>query len=335
MTPKPRDIIFSNYYNFELELSKIEECEWAGLGWPKYLPDESLDDTIYRIYKNDIPDWVIFNHPDVRLSPNRKYSVGLYVDDIHAAFSLKKGPEGYVSAINNAGFNAVFARYIYSYYKYIPFPFIQITKKFDPYYYINNLRANLFHLPHSINQNIFKPNIYKKIDVCFIGRVSKIYPIRTILLKKLPSFCRKNDLSLYMRETLPRKSDKKIFSKSQIRLNRNEYGNLIGQSKIFIFDSSIFKYSVRKYFEGMACKSLVLSDVPQSNDSLHLIPDYNFIEINEKNWSDKILYYVNNSDVMNNIITNGYKTVMTYHTDEVRAKEFIDMLNGKKDPINK
>lgn len=50
----------------------------------------------------------------------------------------------------------------------------------------------------------------------------------------------------------------------------------------------------------------------------------NFIACNQSNFYEKSMYYWKNEEERNRITENGYQFIHTKHTDEVRAKEFVD-----------
>lgn len=335
MTSNAFDRVFSNFYYFQQEVGKYADCKWAGPGWPNHVKNESLSRTIKRLHKNDSPDWVIDNYPRFDIPKDRCYKVGICLEDLHGAFSLRVSPEGFVKILNKARYDAVFARYLYSPYKYVMLPILHVVRKFDRNYYIKNLRADIFHLPWSINPSIFRPiEGEKKWDVTFIGRVSRVYPLRRTIYKSLPSLGRKKNWRIFCLKTPPIGSFPKM---SRIRSDPNlkskyyvgiDYATILARSKIFIFGSSVFKYPVSKFFEGMACGVLVMADKPQTAEKLHFKPGVKFVEINKDDWKEKLSYYLENDDEREEIAQRGYETVMKYHTNEVRAKEFISYLGG-------
>lgn len=109
-----------------------------------------------------------------------------------------------------------------------------------------------------------------------------------------------------------------------------EYARTLALSKTFPFGTSIFKYPLLKFFEAMACKTCVFADTPLTAEELHIIPDWNFVEVNEDNWEDKLEYYVSHDDERELIAQRGYDTVIKYHTTEVRARQVVDFLERHK-----
>ncbi|WBW96618.1 glycosyltransferase [Oceanirhabdus sp. W0125-5] len=102
-----------------------------------------------------------------------------------------------------------------------------------------------------------------------------------------------------------------------------KYGKMLNRSKIFFTCSGKSDIAIAKYFEVLGCKSLLLA--PTSNELLELgfKDKVNFIACNKSNFYEKALYYIKNEKERNRITNNGYEFVHKYHTNAVRAKEFI------------
>jgi len=110
-----------------------------------------------------------------------------------------------------------------------------------------------------------------------------------------------------------------------------DYAKTVAQSKIFIFGSSIFRYPLTKYMEGMMSGSLVMADEPWHAEECHFKDGWNYVKINENNWQEKLEYYLKNDRERETIAQRGYETAMKYHTTNIRAKQFIDILKQNAD----
>lgn len=76
-----------------------------------------------------------------------------------------------------------------------------------------------------------------------------------------------------------------------------------------------------KYFEAPACKTLLFAEpVP---DILELEDGENFVACNQSNFYEKAMYYLKNEKERKRITENGYQFIHTKHTNDVRAKEFV------------
>ena len=110
----------------------------------------------------------------------------------------------------------------------------------------------------------------------------------------------------------------------------DKYVRTMGLSKVSVFDSSIYKYPLVRYWETMACKCLAMADMPLTGEDVFLKPRFNFVEISEEDWSEKLEYYIENDKERNRIIEKGYETVMKNHTTEIRAKQLYDFLEENR-----
>lgn len=335
ITLKTVDLVNLNViYYLEKEVSKIVDCNWAGKGWPNYVPNEPLNKTIKRLYGNDPPDWVVSNRPDlleykkiVLNTEGREYGLAMTLTDLHI------NPKEWIK-VANAGFDVSFLRYLYSpkIKKLCWLKPLSYYADFDPYFYIRNLKTRFFCLPWFIDPTIYKPKEgEKKWDVAFMGSYSrKVYPLRYEIVKELPKVCKEKKWKYLLCGRPPGKTIERHIQKL---INHGyyvgtRYAEALASCKILIFGSSIFKYPVSKYFEAMACKTLVMADTPQMAEILHFKPDWNFVEINPKNWKEKLDYYLTNEEEREKIANRGYETVMRYHTSKIRAKQLVSYLKA-------
>lgn len=176
-------------------------------------------------------------------------------------------------------------------------------------------------LPWSVNTNVFKPYFLdRQYDVTLLGSMTpSTYPLR-----------------VKIRDELRKRSDIKFFTQkapsSSWNLNpkkilmRESYARIISQSKILIFDTSIYNYALGKFYEGMACETLVMAPLPYDGKELHFEPGYNFVTINEHNFTEKIEYYLTHKDEREEIARRGYETIKKYHTTEIRAEQLVGYL---------
>lgn len=190
-----------------------------------------------------------------------------------------------------------------------------------------NRNVNFRWLPHSVNIEVFRDyGLPRNLDVLSSGSYSrKVYPFRVKIKNTLE---RTKDIKFLMPKHARFDLIKGKMS-SQI-LIRERYAKFLSQSKLLIFGSSIYNYPVAKYFEGMACNTLVMAPMPNDGMDLHFIPDENFIEVNQKNFLDKIHYYLRHGDERCEIALRGMETVRKYHAVPKRAKQLIRYLESIK-----
>lgn len=207
-------------------------------------------------------------------------------------------------AMDKFGFDVFFVRYKTP------------TKKFNKELY----QKKVIWLPFSINTNIYHDyKLEKDIDISCFGTIHNgIYPIRSKLHKELL------DKSFYKR--IGRPSEAKAM-KGKVWPTGEEYARLLNRSKISATCTSKYKYTLMKLFEICGCGSVLMCDYIQDMKDLGFRPNENFIQIKEgtnfKKFSKDILSTPNE---IKRISDAGYDLIMKRHTEEIRAKEFIEHL---------
>jgi len=314
-------------YYLEQEVGKNTNCRWAGIGWPQFKLNEPMDKTVKRIMPN--ADWVIyfdfgvrFRNTPVNMLPKaeRNYKVATYIVDLH------RNPSKFMRRLNSSELDALLMTTIRLGSQRVN----SRNSPIPPDYYINNLKIPFLHMPPCINPEIYKPiGGEKRFDVAFLGLpMMTHYPLRHMMWEELPALAEKEGWTTLIRNTPPGLAlDKKISRLiQQGHLVGRKYAEALASSKIFLFGTSIYKYPLIKFYEGMACGACVVADVPLSAEELHLIPDWNFVAVNEDNWKEKLKYYVKHDAEREAIARRGYETVMKYHMVEVRAKQLVQFL---------
>jgi len=180
-------------------------------------------------------------------------------------------------------------------------------------------------LPLSTDIDMLKAE-RKRIYDCFLsGCINPyIYPLRTKIYHYLKDSKLKSFLNPIV-NTESRLVDKEFPWKP--------YFEKIQQSKIYPFGSPqldcfghYWQYPISKYFEAMACETLVVANKPTDAKALHFVPDYNFVEVNEANFKQKIAYYLENEEERKRIAKNARKTVEKHHSSRLRTKQLIKIL---------
>lgn len=170
--------------------------------------------------------------------------------------------------------------------------------------------------PWSVSTHMFH-DLYleRKYNIHFSGVFGPIYPLR-----------------IYMRYHIPIEgkyiADNKAFHYAQ-------YLTTLNTSKILAFDTGLFKYSVMKFFEGMACNTLVASNLPYDCKALGFKPNVNMVRIGFRNYAERFAYYLQNERERKQIARNGMELVLKYHTKEARSKQLIaqfeELINAKNE----
>lgn len=175
----------------------------------------------------------------------------------------------------------------------------------------SSLHIPIEYYPFAVDPDFYKPlDVEKKHDVSLLGHLSSsYYPYRVAYDKALSSGA--------LRYHSP---EKEMFF-------REDFVKHICESWICVTCSSSYKYPLPKYFEVMACGSLLMADKPMDADYLHFVPGENFIEVNPDNLMSKVDYYLNHKAELLAIAENGRKTVLTHHTSVIRGKELVEKLS--------
>ena len=321
-------VCIDSYTHLERAIGKNANCKWAGKGWPLYRADEPLEVTVKRVMPN--ADWVIYyafevmlKNLNIRNQPKQKrsYKVAAYIGDIHRVIGQQ------VNYINRSNWDVLLMLYT-KLNKWVN-PKKRGPDSVNPDYYRKNVKIPIFHMAPSINPEIFKPTDEpKNVDVAFLGAVGyPWYPLRFEIWKHLPRIAENENWKVIIRQSPPGRSlERKISSLRGRHFVGSKYADILAHSKIFIFGTSIFKYPLLKFPEGMASRTCVMSDTPLTAKELHLVPNWNFVEIAGKNWEKKLRYYLRHQDEREEIAQRGYDTFLKYHTTDIRAKQIIDFL---------
>ena len=314
-------------YYLEQAVEKNVNCQWAGIGWRQHKKNESIDESVRRVMPD--ADWVIYfdfgaqyRHVPIRILPEnrRDYKVATYVVDLH------RNPSRYVRRLNSLRLDAVLMTAIRLGKQMVN----GRLRSISPDYYIDNLEIPFFHMAPCINPEIYKPTSdRKRFDVAFLGATFQVhYPFRYLIREELPLLARKERWNVLIRDTLPGMAlDKKIsFLSKKGYIVGSKYAEALAHSKAFLFGTSVYRYPLMKFYEGMGCGTCVMADVPLSAEELHLIPSWNFVAVDEGNWKEKLKYYIKHDEEREKIALMGHKTVMRHHTAEVRAKQLVRFL---------
>ncbi|KKK49500.1 hypothetical protein LCGC14_3134420, partial [marine sediment metagenome] len=178
-----------------------------------------------------------------------------------------------------------------------------------------------------------RPENEKIYDVSLIASIGNFYPLRLAISKEIEDLGKEHGWNVLLRRAPNdpdyRRDISKIHADAELRkewLVGTDYAEALTRSKIFIFGSSIFRYPVAKYLEGLMSECLVMADRPFHAEDLHLKDGFNYVEITRDNWKEKLEYYLDDDQLRETIARHGRETAIKYHTNKVRAAEFIQML---------
>jgi len=330
MTLKRDNLVCLDYgHYFEQAVAKIANCEWAGRGWEKY-HSEDLYSTVRRVMPD--VDWVIYYDFEIRRegipvkivpAKRRSYKVATITADIH------REPRNYLGELKMRKWDAFLMLYTVLGAEIIETP-RRGWKEIDPNFFTKSLNAPIFPLTPSIEPSVFNMfNSERDIDALFLGNATKhVYPLRNHIYNNLKPVCMKNKWKTVIRWSPKGQSlrrDKTSYLEKG-HIVGEKYADYLSRSKCFLFGTSVFKYPLLKFFEGMASGTCVFSDLPLQHENFHLKPEENMVEINVDNWEDKLTYYLENDGERRRIALEGYKMTMKHHTNDVRAAQLVKFL---------
>ncbi|MGC4375441.1 glycosyltransferase [Fictibacillus sp. Mic-4] len=183
-----------------------------------------------------------------------------------------------------------------------------------------HMKNRMHWLPHSVEPNLFRDyDLPKTIDYLMMGATfSFLYPVRSQMLqtmKREPGF-------VYH----PHPGYKEVSESQRDMFIGKKYAMEINRSKIFLTCDSIYHYPVMKYFEVLACNTLLLA--PHSNElkDLGFIDGENFVAVDESNFLQKARFYLHNEPLRLEIASRGHSFIHSRHTIKHRAKEMISRM---------
>jgi len=192
-----------------------------------------------------------------------------------------------------------------------------------------NYKYNVYWFPHWVNIDVFKDyGLKKDIDYLLMGAIAKEhYPLRNRILNVM----QKEAGFAYNKHP----GYKNI--KEGNALIGERYAKEINRAKIFFTDGGIYNYPVKKYYEVLACKTLLLAPTFKELEDLGFIPEVNFVDIDENNFLEKAKYYLEHEEEREKITENGYNMVRSKHSTEMRVIQFIKTVQDilKENQVNK
>lgn len=181
--------------------------------------------------------------------------------------------------------------------------------------------------PFAIDPTVFKDwQLEKDIDFLLIGQLydrekktgyrtltpKGKYPFREAVLEKM----RGEKGFVFYPHPGHNASSKSIVNE--------RYAKELNRSKIFFTCGSKLQYPVLKYFEAPACNTLLLAEPIPDILELGFKDGENFVACNQSDFYEKAMYYLKNEAERKRITENGYRFIQNHHTNDVRAKEFVE-----------
>ena len=301
-------------HGFEQEVAKLCECKFAGEGWSDYVKGESMDETVKRVMPD--ADWVIDrdNNLHEKKPENRRYKVGHFMSDLHGKHHYGiTSPVEYAELINKAEYDAVFMRYPLLY-----------GARYQPKVVHDWIKCEKHWVPWSVDDKWYHPKP-KKIDVAFIGTTGPCYPLRNMIWENLYYVARGHKV---LREQAPRGKtyERVVKTLKDTHLVGERYRDALAETRILLFGCSIYRYVLQKFFVAPASQCMVMSNEPAMAKRLGFVDGKTYVEVDEGNWEELLLHYLENPDAVRQIARNGMKNVLMNHNHRVRAEQWLEMI---------
>lgn len=176
-------------------------------------------------------------------------------------------------------------------------------------------------LPICVDTNFFQDNkLQRENNFLMLGDMTRrVYPVRNKILKSMynePNF-------VYFRHPGYRNFSEDEHKKLIIGEN---YVRELNKAKIFLTCGSKYNYVLGKYYEVLACNTLLMATGSQEHRDLGFIDRETFVEINKNNFLGKAQYYLQNEEERLAIAQRGYEMVRERHTVEKRAEQFVNYI---------
>lgn len=177
-------------------------------------------------------------------------------------------------------------------------------------------------LPHHANTDIFKDyGLNKEIDFLLMGAIHPtIYPLRYKILETMQH---KSGFVYYKHPGYRNIED----HEKNTTFAGEKYAQEINRAKIFLTCNSHYNYTIMKYFEVLACRTLLLAPVSPEILDLGLIPGKHFVSITEDDFEEKAEYYLYHHEEREKITEEGYRFVQEYHSTIQRARQFVSLIS--------
>ncbi|MEC2077079.1 glycosyltransferase [Metabacillus fastidiosus] len=280
-----------NYFFFEQELSKWTDLVvWRESGRISSILQKIKKKPDFILVVNDVGDRIF---PIIKGLSSIDIPSGLIVNDVHRFTELRR------NFIKKNNIQHIFSIARGKFYESYP-----------------EYKHKMEWFPHFVNTDIYKDYFLKKeIDLLMMGAVNDVYPLR----KKVLETYRHDSCFVYHEHP-------GYSNLSEEGYINERYAREINRSKIFFTCPSIYKYPVMKYYEVLACNTLLLAPNFKELEDLGFIAGTHFVDINESNFKRKGEYYLKNKIERKRIAQQGYRFVNEQHSIQVRVRQFINKI---------
>lgn len=107
----------------------------------------------------------------------------------------------------------------------------------------------------------------------------------------------------------------------------SNYAKEINRSFMHITCDSIDHFPLLKYFETLACRTLLLATPSKELEDLGFVDGETFVAVDEKNVKEKAYYYLTHETEREKICQKGYEMVTKRHSTKERVEELIEHIS--------
>ncbi|HLR66608.1 glycosyltransferase [Virgibacillus alimentarius] len=284
-----------NFYFLEQELAtRLNVMVWRRGGHIDWILKQIPYQPDFILLLNDIGNRM---SPMIKGLGNVAIPSGLFVNDVHRFTSLRRN---------------------YIHKNKIPYIFPVVRGKFIETY--PEFEHKMQWLPHFIHPDLYQDyGLKKEIDLLMMGAANDFYPLRQKIIKTYKGDSKFTYHPHPGYRTFREKEEKRLFIGTR-------YAKEINRAAIFFTSPSVLYYPVAKYFEVLACKTLLLAPTFRELEDLGFIPGYHFVPIDEYNFKEKAAYYLENRAQRQKIAEQGYHFVHKEHTIGLRGKQLVKKL---------
>ena len=286
-----------NFYYLEQELDKVVNLTiWRKPGHISYILNQLPSRPDFILLLNDMNEQM---SPMIKGLSNIDIPIGLFVNDVHRFVNLRK--------------NYIDKHHISYLFTVVRDKFIEIYPEF---------KDKMVWFPHFVNIELYKDYALKKDSrLLMIGAVNDYYPLRQKIVK---SYAGSAEFSYHKH---PGYRDFSKEEEGQHFIGRM-YAQEINRAKIVFTCPSVLNYPVTKYFEVLACRSLLLAPTFKELEDLGFIPGFHFIPIDENNFKEKAAYYLANQTEREKVVEQGYHFIRQRHSAKLRAKQLVKRIES-------
>ena len=249
------------------------------------------------------PDFILLNDykpdycPLIKGLKHCDIPVGIIMHDLHYKISQRK------KFIENENIQHIFSIYRDPFLKWYP-----------------EFKDKLVWFPFHVPIHVFKDYKNEKIyNLLMMGAMDqRYYPLRKKIFDKLKD---EKGFQYYQHPGYGA-----VDKGDGVILTGAAYAKEINRSKIFLTCDSILHFPLLKYFEVLACNTLLLAPSSQELEDLGFVDGETFVAINETNFKEKAYYYLENEQERNKISTQGYKMINNKHSTKIRVMQMIQYI---------